>query len=117
VPVGSWSIYNASTLDNYHAGDTGLGVTSPSAVLHIKAGTASAGTAPLKLTSGTILGTAEAGTVEYDGRFRVTESDAAQRYVVQAASSTKTTAAAPYANDGFVTLTINGTAVKVMTTA
>ena len=45
----------------------GAGVTSPSAVLHLKAGTATAGTAPLKLTSGTKLTTAEAGAVEYDG--------------------------------------------------
>jgi len=41
----------------------------------------------------------------------------ADRYIVQAASSTKTTAGAPYANDGYVELTINGTTYKFMTTA
>ena len=45
----------------------GIGVGSPTAMLHLKAGTASANTAPLKLTSGTNLTTAEAGAYEYDG--------------------------------------------------
>mgnify|MGYP006269490847 CR=1 FL=1 len=41
--------------------------TSATATLHIKAGTAASGTAPLKLSSGTNLTTAEAGAVEYNG--------------------------------------------------
>lgn len=41
----------------------------------------------------------------------------ADRYIVQADNSTKTTAAAPYTNDGYVQLTINGTTYKFMTTA
>jgi len=45
----------------------GLGISSPTAYLNIKAGTAAAGTAPIKLTSGTLLGTPEAGAIEYDG--------------------------------------------------
>jgi len=46
----------------------GVGIgTSPSAALHLKAGTATANTAPLKFSSGTNLSTAEAGTLEYDG--------------------------------------------------
>ena len=48
-------------------GNVGIGQTSPTAVLHIKAGTASAGTAPIKLTSGTNLTVAEAGAMEYNG--------------------------------------------------
>lgn len=43
----------------------GLGQTVPTAVLHLKAGTATASTAPLKLTSGTLLAAAEAGAVEF----------------------------------------------------
>ena len=47
-------------------GKFGIGVLENlGALLHIKAGTASAGTAPIKLTSGTLLTTAEAGTIEY----------------------------------------------------
>lgn len=45
----------------------GLGTTSPTAVLHLKAGTATAGTAPLKFTSGTNLATPEAGVMEFNG--------------------------------------------------
>jgi hypothetical protein len=45
----------------------GVGTTTPSAALHIKAGTATASTAPLKLTAGTNLTNAEAGAIEFDG--------------------------------------------------
>jgi hypothetical protein len=48
-----------------HDGKLGVGVTSPTAVLHLKAGTATADTAPLKLTSGMALTTPEDGAVEY----------------------------------------------------
>ena len=48
-------------------GNVGIGTTAPTAVLHLKAGTATASTAPLKFTSGVNLTTAEAGATEYDG--------------------------------------------------
>ncbi len=50
-------------------GSIGIGTTSPTAALQLKAGTTTAGTAPLKLTSsaGTTLSTPEDGAVEYDG--------------------------------------------------
>ena len=35
VPNADYSIYNASTLDNYFAGDVGIGVTSPGAPLQV----------------------------------------------------------------------------------
>lgn len=41
--------------------------TIPTAKVHISAGTATAGTAPLKLTTGVLLTTPENGAVEYDG--------------------------------------------------
>ena len=44
----------------------GVKVTAPTAYLHLGAGTATAGTAPLKLTSGTPLYTKEDGALEYD---------------------------------------------------
>jgi len=43
------------------------GITAPNAQLHLQAGTATAGTAPLKLSSGTNLTSAEAGAFEYNG--------------------------------------------------
>jgi hypothetical protein len=48
-------------------GNIGVGTTSPTAVLHLKAGTASSNTSPLKFTSGVVLTTPEPGAVEYDG--------------------------------------------------
>jgi hypothetical protein len=58
-----WVDAGASRFD----GSVGIGVTLPLALLHLAAGTATANTAPLKLTSGTNLTTAEAGAVEYNG--------------------------------------------------
>jgi hypothetical protein len=49
------------------SGNVGIGTTVPTAVLHLKAGTATASTAPLKLTSGTVNTTPEAGAIEFDG--------------------------------------------------
>ena len=91
--------------------------TSATALVHIGAGTATASTAPLKFTSGTNLSAAEAGAMEYNGRFFLTDTDATQRHIVQAANETKTTAGAPYTNDGYITVVINGVSVKLMTTA
>ena len=48
-------------------GGVAIGNITPSARLHITAGTATAGTAPLKLTAGTLLSAPEDGAVEYDG--------------------------------------------------
>jgi hypothetical protein len=49
------------------AGQLGIGITIPSANLHLTAGTATAGTAPAKLTSGVNLTSPEDGALEYDG--------------------------------------------------
>jgi hypothetical protein len=46
-------------------GRVGLGVTSPSAFLHLKAGAAAANSAPLKFTSGPLTTTAASGAVEF----------------------------------------------------
>ena len=50
-----------------NAGKLGIGVFAPTGFLHLKAGTAAAGTSPLKLTAGTNLTAAEAGAIEFDG--------------------------------------------------
>lgn len=52
----------------YNFTDTGayMGANStPSATVHIKAGSTSAGSAPIKLTSGSLMSSAEAGAVEF----------------------------------------------------
>src|SRR3989344_757658 len=46
-------------------GNVGIGTTTPTAVLHLKAGAAAASTAPLKFSSGALNTTAEAGAVEF----------------------------------------------------
>lgn len=46
-------------------GNVGIGVALPSAALHLKAGTATSSTAPLKLNTGTLNTTAEAGAMEF----------------------------------------------------
>jgi len=48
-------------------GNVGIGINVPTAYLNIKAGTATAETAPLKFTSGTNLTTPEEGAIEFDG--------------------------------------------------
>ena len=48
-------------------GNIGIGTPSPTAALQLKAGKATASSAPLKFTSGPVLTTVEAGAVEFDG--------------------------------------------------
>jgi len=49
----------------YANSNIGVGETTPTALLHLKAGTATAGTAPIKLTAGTLLTTPELGALEF----------------------------------------------------
>jgi hypothetical protein len=97
--------------------NVGIGTTNPLAVLHLKAGTAAANTAPLAFTSGTLLTTPVSGRVEYNNTFHLTNSDNVRRHIVTAPNATKVTAGAPYANDGYVVMNIGGTDFNVMTTA
>ena len=60
------------------SGNVGIGTSSPTALLTLPAGTATANTSPLKLTSGTNLTTAEAGSVEYDGNNFYMTADTSQ---------------------------------------
>ena len=55
-----------ATTSTVQFGKIGVGV-SPTALLHLTAGTATASTAPLKFTTGTNLTAIEAGAIEYDG--------------------------------------------------
>lgn len=63
----------------------GMGATALTAKVHIGAGTATAGTAPLKFTSGTALTTPEAGVLEYhNDRLHIT--NVASRRVIDRTS-------------------------------
>ncbi len=64
-------------LQSTSGGNVGVGLTTPTARLHIAAGTATAETAPLKLTPGTLLTVPELGAVEFtddgaDGHLYIT---------------------------------------------
>lgn len=75
----------ASTIVGTNAGRVGIGIGTPDAWLNIKAGTASASTAPLKFTSGTSLTTAEAGAMEFttdDLFFTITTGAARKRLLM-----------------------------------
>jgi len=64
------------------SGAVGIGVASPTAALQLPAGTATASSAPLKLTSGTNMTTPEVGAIEFTGTaLSVTGSDAIRRTV------------------------------------
>ncbi|MCM2353917.1 MAG: hypothetical protein NDI63_09915, partial [Pseudobdellovibrio sp.] len=65
--TGSFQFFSSDTVrvTISNAGNMGIGVTAPSARLHIVSGTTAL--APLKLTSGALTSTAQAGAVEYDG--------------------------------------------------
>ncbi len=58
--AGASNVFGIST-----NGNISIGSGTPTAALHLKAGTATASTAPLKFTSGTNLTSPEAGAVEY----------------------------------------------------
>jgi len=62
-----------------HNGNVGIGTRTPTALLHLKAGTTTI--APLKLTEGTLLTTPEKGTVEFaNNKFYIT-NDGHQRAI------------------------------------
>lgn len=85
-------------------GSVSIGAFAPTAILHLKAGTATASTAPLKLTSGTSLTTAESGAVEYDGTdWYLTDSTPTRRTVdyLPTVTSSTTPVTVP-AKGGFV---------------
>lgn len=56
---------SALYLNSDVGGPVGIGLDTATAHLHIKAGSATAGTAPIKLTAGTLLTTPEVGALEY----------------------------------------------------
>jgi len=83
APIGTGviqALVNASAFTNLllnpNGGNVAIGQTTATAKLHLAAGTASASTAPLKLTSGTLMTTPEAGAIEYlTNRFHIRGSD------------------------------------------
>ena len=65
APLNGYNLYLDSAVRNVSIGKFGFGVTSPTAVIHLKAGTAAAGTAPIKLSAGTLNTAVELGAIEF----------------------------------------------------
>jgi hypothetical protein len=72
------------------SGRVGIGTETPSAVLHLKGGTASAGSAPLKFTAGTNLTTPEAGAMEFDGNHLYFTPGSERRILLKSLTATAT---------------------------
>lgn len=87
----------------------GVGTTSPTAKLHLAAGTAAAGTAPLKLTAGTNLTTPEPGAIEFDGTslFYTTSGGVRQTLGTAGAGITALTGDVSASGSGSVAATVN----------
>jgi len=86
--AGAWTALSSWYYDDVN-GRFGLGTTTPSAWLHIKAGTATAGSAPIKFTAGTLNTTAEVGALEYaTGRLHFT--GVGDRMVIDQTEQTET---------------------------
>ena len=98
---------------NYFGSAVGIGHTSPNALLHLKAGTATTGTAPLQFTAGTNLTTAVSGTVEFDGtNYFVTESTPTRYTLAKTLTATATLdfASVPANTSADLTMTLTGAA-------
>lgn len=83
------------------------GSASATAIVHIKAGTATASTAPLKFTSGTNLTTAETGAMEYNGTNLFFTRSGTTRESVMTANSVNTVS--PTSPNRTITVVIDGT--------
>src|SRR3989338_3785934 len=104
-------------------GHLGIGA-DPTAVLHLKAGTTAANTAPLKFTTGTLLTTAEAGAVEFltDDFYGTITTGAARKKFVLDDGTALTSGRVPFATtNGRLTDTANfvfdGTNLGIGTTS
>ncbi len=111
---GNWGIWNNSAYNNYSKSPWAIGFSSltvPKAKVHIGAGTATANTAPLKLTTGVAKQTTlEAGAVNYDGT-DIYLSDATLNYSIAKGikgSATLNFASTAAQSSSELTLTVTG---------
>lgn len=107
TPDGSATLAERVRIEN--GGKVGIGITSPTAVLHIKAGTTT--TAPLRLTAGANLTTPVTGTMEYDGTNLFFTRTGTTREGVLTQSAV---AAEALISDSSITVNIDGTTYKIL---
>jgi len=109
--IGKWQF------DTLITNQIGIGVLNPTAHVNIKAGTATASTAPLKFTSGSLLTTAEAGAVEFlTDKFYATITTGAARKELTLNDAALTSGVIPVATtNGRLTDGLSYTAVTTYT--
>ena len=110
IPVTIWTNGLRRVTVTGADGLVGVGVVGATAVLHLKAGTAAASTAPLKINSGTVMSTAEDGAVEYNGTKWYTTIGTDRREILRGAtySPTLTPTAVAANSESIQSFTITG---------
>lgn len=107
-------------LQHYNDGTDNPGINGGHMKITVRAGTATAGTAPIKLTSGTLMSTPEAGAIEFlTDRYYVTQTTSTTRKVLAAFDDTSGATGDVYYRDAsgyFVRLGIGATG-QVLTVA
>jgi hypothetical protein len=88
VPLGFYTDNSTPEMVLSTAGNVGVGVVSPTAALHLKAGTATASSAPIKINDGTVLTTIEKGAIEKDANVFYATPDATNRGLLPTISYT-----------------------------
>lgn len=112
IPTGgAWSIMQTSTVRNAFGGKSYFGAsTDPTARIHILGSTTSAGTAPIKITSGTVMSTGETGAVEYDGTtFWFTRTGTTRESILTGVSAV----VSPTAPNRTIAVVVNGTTLYI----
>ena len=99
TPTGLFSVVTSTIPVIYvdsNNGDVGFGTTTPTAQIHLRAGTSTPGSAPLKLTPGPLLATPEQGAIEFDGNelYFTTNNEQRRVNLISGIITTSTTVAA-----------------------
>ena len=97
-------------------GRVGIGTATPSAKLQIAEGTSSL--APLKFTSGTLLSSAQSGTMEYDGfNFYLTDANSVRRTIATGSAVGSIDNASEINSSGNITMMPTGSVIVSSTVA
>ena len=103
--IGNYYGFYAVSGRNYFGGSLGIGITDPTASLHLKAGSTAASSAPIKLTSGPLLTNEETGAIEFDGtNLYFTDSTNARKTVATTSGGNLTSVSTISNSTGNITL-------------
>ncbi len=118
--IGPVTGHGQASLDSvamtFNAGNVGVGVTAPSARLHLASGSTTV--APLKFTSGSLLASPASGAVEYDGTYYyITDGANTRRAIATVANPGTYDNASNISSTGNITMTPTGSVIVSSTTA